>query len=590
MKKSLPAAIALVLAFFFISGCNKTPPGEPTIPPPPSPPIEGLEGIDLEDYLGKEPLKVSKDPKLLEVLWFEYIHPGVLNIVNGGIKYKGVSEIDPLNIARYLNYQMQREGVLEEAEFYKDPYLSYGVPLRKLEEYSERYFNVRINFKDYPNKSELYVDEASGICYFYPNGTYADLAKVAYNDINSWPNFMLDHVAIYEDGVYIATCLLQTYQGIDGELYEYKLVFKQREDDSFYFVMADGKYPKTNKISVTGRYSPMGETLMGQLPNVVYILEDLGQAVVLDQLQPTYREYHTLDLATGKTVSIFRVDHSIQKPIRFAQMIGEKLVVISDKTIYISDCRSQEETVIKLPDKLVESIRAVNEYEDYSSITISAALDKLALADQEGIKLFDLKTNKMTLIPDTAPKQDEDDMMANEGYGELRFVADGSKLWATKFGYEWRVGYMLYSIAEETAKLYPYGGGYGARDLYYGDQVLLIDHTHKGEALENKAVLVDFASGEALVQEISPHEALSGELRTNGKQAVSLAYKPIGQGMVRIKLYSLYILDNKKIDFKEHDLQVTAPSVSGMVSYLTENGQIYLKISYLDEHFGIIVR
>lgn len=590
MKKYALTTMALILAVLFITGCNKIPKEETTVPPPPSPPIEGLEGIDLEDYLKREPQKVSKDPKLLEALWVEYIHPGVLNIVNGGIKYKGVSEIDPLNIARYLNYQMQREGVLEEAEFYKDAYLSYGVPLRKLEEYSERYFNVRINFKDYPNKSEMYVDEASGICYFYPNGTYDDLAMVAYNDINSWPNFMLDNVAIYEDGIYIATCYLQTYQGIEGELYEYKLVFKQREDESFYFVMADGKYPKTNKISVTGRYSPLGETLMEELPNTQYILEDLGQIVVLDQQGPTYREYHTRDLATGKTLNVFRVENSIQKPIRFAQMVGEKLVVIADRKIYINDCRSKEESVIELPNKLMDSIKPVNEYEEYSSITVSDTLDKLALVDQEGIKIFDLKTDKLTLIPDTAPKHDEEKIVENEGYGLLQFVDGGSKLWATKLGYEWRIGYMLYSLEEETSHFYPYGGGYDARDLYFGDSTLLIGHTKEGEPLENKAVLIDFVSGEALIQEMTAGEILRGDIRTNGKHTVLLTDKPIGQGMVSYKLYSLDILDNKQVDLKEYDLQISAPSVSGIVSYITESGQIYLKTSYLDEHIGIIVR
>lgn len=590
MKNYALAAVALMMAVLLLGGCNRVPQGEPTVPPPPSPPIEGLEGIDLEDYLTREPMKVSKDAKLLESLWVEYIHPGVLNIVNGGIKYKGVSEIDPLNIARYLNYQMQREGVLEESILSKDAYLSYGVPLRKLEDYSERYFNVRINFKDYPNKSEMYVDESTGICYFYPNGSYEDLAKVAYNDIGSWPNYMLDNVAIYDDGIYIATCYLQTYQGIEGELYEYKLVFKQREDESFYFVMADGHYPKTNKISVTGRYSPLGDTVLEKLPDLVYSMEDKGEIVVLDQVSPISREYRTIDLATGKVVHTFRVENSIQKPIRFAKMIGEKLVVISDRTIYVSDCRTREESTIEIPDKLMDSIKRVNEYEEYSSITLSEDLEKLALVDAEGIKIFNLKTDKLHLIPDTAPKLDEDSMLDNEGYGELRFVAGGDKLWATKLGYEWRVGYLLYGIEEESSVFFPYVGGYAARDLYLGEHALLIGHGKEGEILENQLIMVDFASGEATMQEISQSEVLGGDIRSNSQHIISMTSQLIGQGMVKIKLYTLYILDNKQVDFKQHDLLITAPSVAGIVSYLTEDGQIYLKVSYLDEHIGIIVR
>lgn len=590
--------LCLILAALLLAACAQTQApfssgsgevGEPSQSEPQAPDQQpsgfAPETRDLRAVIGLPAEEHIDDPEFLSEIWNGYVFDTFINIANGFAEFSQVEEIPRIELIRYLNIKMQRQG--EEGVWtpgaQKGDTMGYSVPLERLEEYCARYFGRSVDFTGGRDQGgDYFYDEGEGLVYFYPASTADSFDVPPYDSIEEWPNWRLNYVDRVEGGLYIANVSRTHVASLDemNELYTSHFILKKREDGSFYFVGLVGVWPDTHRVELEGSYREL--TLPEEFENGIFLCEgdQPDTAVFWRNATDSSLELMLGNLLTGEVLSRRMIEYPGEYSIAFLEKRGGRIIAATGRQMGVfgldlSEIRPMADYPADLRNALGGSARL-------RSFDFLADLSLMSFSDGEGIKIYNLKTGELTLVPGTEPYEPEGRDVEWTGYGDAMFVLGGKKLFATQLGYEWCNGYLLYDLESGETIAYPYGGGYSIGRLVTDTGALLMNHSDRSDNDRKATWRIDFKTG--LAEEIP--ETFEGEMgfyhSGDSRYSARMNTRIAGDRMERATILRVDVETGEEVPL---DLVVTAPNGSTRMLGTTEGGSVYVSVSYLGERY-----
>ena len=572
------AILAAVLLVLGLAACNREPEAEAA----PNLPAEGPGGFmdELEAGGGGER---TENPEELQALWEAYIYPVFTSISNYTRGFESLEDIPMRDLCDYLRGRMFWHYDTEGMD--KDEY----TPVEKLETYCERYFGGTVDFRQ--NREDLW--------YYYDAQT--DRASSGnlrmdrdepgrYDDLQAFPQCALDAVAYYPDGWVIATCTSYANTDIEADRYSLnkRFLMREREDGSLYFVACDYAFDATDRIRLSGDYQELTMPVMDM--DIIMPGPAADSFVAGWRNKDNSQVYGTLDMYTGVAEEgiTLAADGSDAARIRHAGLTGDTYVVMTGEKLLAF--KGDLGVVLSWDAHPTWLMDAVDDADRLANVCFSPDLARVSVCAAEGVRVFEVATGESMLVPDTARKWDDRDIMSGEAYSGGDFVAGGSKLFCMKVGYEWTVGYLLYDLGTGESLYYPYSSGYGRTSRLTDGGYFLANYDVGLE--EGEPIYIDFETGEVFPVPAfaSQDMEMSGiYVSTPGHYRVELYPVGVPGGHNEsIVSYHVRVLDTATGQTRDTGCVLEAPGSAYMKVAATSDGRAYVQATYLGEHVAFV--
>lgn len=586
MKRFLIFVFALLLAVTACvrSGPELSKPSDGSGTPSQEAPEGGDGALRPEELLSVPAAERITEPGFLNEIWNGYVFDTFINIANGFQEFSRLEEIPQLELMRYLNIKMQRAG--EDAGAWtpgvqRGDMMCYSLPREKLSEYCERYFGRAVDFTVSRGEQYSYDAEQDRV-YFYPASTADSFEVLDYSSIAEWPYWRLNFVDRLDGEIYIANVSQTHVSSIDemNELYTSNFILQRREDGSFYFLALVGVWPETHRVTLEGDYRELPYIKAVERGSFLCGGTEPDTAVFQQPLDGISLELTLVRLSTGEVLAQRTIEYPGETSIGFLDKRGDRIVAATGKRLGVYGLDLSEiRPFSEFPEELQN---ALGDDGQPRSLDFLPDLSRMSFVDDEGVKVYDFDTGKVTLVPGTEPYQPEGKIVAWTGYGSTMLVMGGEKVFAVKFGYEWTEGYLLYDLKTEESTYYPYGGGYGAGRIVTDTGALLVNHFERGNAETTESFHIDFGTGVVERQE----ESWEGEtpfFRTGaGRYAVREQSGIVGDQMVKTTFLRIDLETGEETPLA---LTVTAPVGSVRVLGAADDGTAYVTVGYLGERY-----
>ena len=219
----------------------------------------------------------------------------------------------------------------------------------------------------------------------------------------------------------------------------------------------------------------------------------------------------------------------------------------------------------------------------------------LTRCDDEGIKLFNLETGEMRLLPDTGRVVLRPEHPDGAQYKYARFVLNGSKLLCWHIGWEWTEGYMIYDLETGQQSYHPHGS---EESMYVGigdAGVYLTGYRRYDDKSPHGYVYIDFKTGESRA---APElEAIWNYFefsyaQSMGRYVVKLALQHVadaGEALAADTLVrKITVLDSHTGEVYDTGCTVTTQGGAYCDAMALPDGRVYLQVTGTEETQGFI--
>lgn len=214
----------------------------------------------------------------------------------------------------------------------------------------------------------------------------------------------------------------------------------------------------------------------------------IGEAdgnIIMEYLPPSYSEEDKpslmlVDLNTLEVRKSVEMESSIpdsyHTPVSHTKMAGDKVIVCFREYVSVMDKSLEPIDKIQLPESIISISKREETYDDdyrrityYGGYDISSDLKKIVYVDETGIKQYDLKTGKETLLVRNIHNED---ILKGFEFWTPRFIADDKKVIVNKLGYEYSLGYAICSIDDQSLQMLNLFTQDSMNDIYYDTGLL----------------------------------------------------------------------------------------------------------------------
>ncbi|MEG1971827.1 MAG: hypothetical protein RR315_01615, partial [Oscillospiraceae bacterium] len=419
-------------------------------------------------------LKTASDSEILTYFWENYIDDTSFTIVNGG-GFASVDEISPGNMCSYLYLKIQRDGKaidIKNAKDYKNNEIQ--VPAELMKAYAKKYFGdidlVKL-CEENPQKGGRYLPESDA--FTFDNVHSPDsLPKVSYNQIEEFPNSMLESVSFYSDDTVIVKRKGTHISALKPkeEFVYFDIKLKKRGENDYYFVSAVESYTKTDYIKIDGEYKTLNipknlssECVFKCENDFLYYSQNNGIKAEIFKL--------TYNNSSVEKIAEFPIN-SNDTYFKFLRQNQEKAAFTDNKSVFL----------LNFADKTVESKKIPQNGGEYVE-DISSDFEKLIMrSDLNPIYILDLKTGEKTVLEATRVENKGENPMQQQRYADAKFVLNDKKVLAALYGYEAGNGYSLIDLQSGKNKFFDNTLGFETISIVT-DEFLLAQNVMSGNKI-----------------------------------------------------------------------------------------------------------
>ncbi|MGI6224731.1 MAG: hypothetical protein ACOYJ1_00605 [Peptococcales bacterium] len=520
IKKNIVLVLAMLL-FIVVVGCNKQSNVPLQVQNPESLKHEEErettkqeETLDSVDNTNPEVVEREygdiTDPVELEKLWQEYFYDSITTIGNTR-EFNSPEEINPLNVAEFSWFKYVAEHGKDSLELARKDSSLRLFPLDLVLKYANRYFNL--DSLDVTKIEDNYYDSEKQAFLF---NLGSEQKRPSYTDNNSW-GIHLDKVTRNKDGSITAVMVsYDTYQTRRVELTK-TFTLKERPDSSLYFKDGRWEYINNHLVSITGDYQHFAkiEGFDGYYEELSMLGED-NNRLIMAKLSYGKKKDAALLLVNLDTMQVEKkLDLDTNLAFSDINMSGDKIVVrLKDKIILFDKSLKQSQEML-LPETIKKTIEREPKYDNFGmpdiyfgGYDISKDLNRIAYADEIGVKLFNIAENSEVLLSSTVPIEGSE-LINSSFHSNPRFVDNDRKVITTMTGYESTMGYTLCDLEDGSSKSYGISAEASSTGFIRYDTGLLevnayINNEEK-QIGENKTLYLDFKKGtvkEIFIEEV----------------------------------------------------------------------------------------
>ncbi|MDX9871294.1 MAG: hypothetical protein RBT41_02600 [Clostridia bacterium] len=507
MKKILILFLAVLLCL--LGGCQKTKVNAPPAEPDPGAVMEEPE--DPPESAVLLPVGEITDNAILQKLWEEYFYHTIANVGNTR-QFNSAAEIEPMNIAQFAWHKYDTEhgrNTLEQEE----GRFSRIFPLETALDYIKRYFNLdSLDVSQINKNSGQYDPERQAFLF---NLGEENKFIPYYNSGRDW-SIKLTSVVKNADGTVTAVLTHFDYQHKDRAEYTRTYTLQEREDGSLYFLTGKWEYINNNLAKLSGDYQRF-DMIAGfnADPQEIWKLQELrllgefGGKVLFTQTSYNEGSDGALLLVNPDKMA---VEKRLSLPgkiyISDVRLLDDKVLVYLNDRFIVTDPELSATREILLPTALAARIAREEKYDIngipdiyFGGYDVSADLQKIAYADEIGLKLLDLADGSEKLLAESVPVKS--DLMKASYHRSPRFVADEQKVITTMTAYEGTMGYTLCDLNTGEVRKYDISSEGSSTGAIRYDNGLLEVNAYQREGTY-KSLYLDFRTGE--VQELAVNE------------------------------------------------------------------------------------
>lgn len=572
--------IMLIIFTFIITGCNDY---QPKISESESrTPIQKVEASEPQKMENKGPvlLEVSTNPEILTTFWDEYLLDASMTIANGQSQWESFDEIRDRMYCQFLYLKMQENK--DTADIVLDGELR--IKREKFEEYSNRYFNAIPDFNHRIGFNASYHIEDDTVRF---NADGISVITTKYNDHSSYPRSSLESISFYDDNSIIASLLNPTE--IKGEEYYVQkyIKMKQHEDGAYYFVSLLREEPETDFLRIDGEYKTLPKWEFNDLGSFQGFINNT-QGVFISMSYKgtifTLVDFSTSEILKTDVASLPNHLPNTGYPKGNITSTEDYFIVRYDDIVqYINRDFTGEIQTYSLP------IEHLFEVEGFEIQSTSADISQLTYitSDEKGFYLYDIASDKSTLIPTTARYKSNNGIAEWIGVRYPEFTDDDKKIISKHIEWEWLAGYSVYDI--ETGK----NVFFDASEL--GDQessyYISVDNGIVFEAWDEETNEISYFRFDFDTMELHPFQSYKEFLfpKSNSFQnacrpfmaTVNNPYSWEGGDTLISNEIKLVSLDDLSVD--NTGVSVVFPGYLSPRLYTAPNGDIYAHATYYGE-------
>ncbi|MGI6451418.1 MAG: hypothetical protein ACOX3R_14515 [Desulfitobacteriia bacterium] len=591
----IPKKVTLVLLLILgliLTGCSAN---SASVLPPGGEQNQGHNNNQNHNQNQNQAMELT-DPLELEKLWQEYIYDAIPTIGNTR-EFSSPEEIDQGAIAKFCWLKYVEENGTAGLQTVSEESTLLLFPLETALQYAQRYFNTdNLKVEEIPD----YDYDAERQAFTFGEGSKRP--KPHRRERNSW-GMELEKVVRNPDGTITAT-LLRYNNYLKNKRLECTLTFtlKQRSDGSKYFVSGKKEYIDNHLVTISGEYTVF-EKINGfeGNPQELYMLGQAGEQVLLAHVPYAEEEQRKLMHLDFKTMTIVK-EREIAPGFSSGDLkfTGDKIIICTKDKVLAFTPELEPLAELALPQFLTAKINREVTYSQqhfpevfFGGYDISADLSRIVYADEIGLKLLDLKTERETLLAQTVPIPDSE-LLNNSYHWQPKFVAHEQKVITTMSGYEFNLGYTICDLVKGTATKLDIGSYQTTGRIRSDSGLLEVNNwSYDEEAQEGiyQTLYLDFQSGVVSVLELeNPRD--TGYIRFEDMSYVGQDYAAFvtSQTDNRDNANSQYFLSRinlKTLTVEPEIVTVTAtqPHILGVL----ESGQIIFWYDLFPTESGVCI-
>lgn len=339
----------------------------------------------------------------------------------------------------------------------------------------------------------------------------------------------------------------------------------------------------------------------------------IGEAdgnIIMAYLPPTYdeEELPSIMLVESDTLNnpiTYLLDSPDQNlpewPVSHVKMAGDKILVCFEKHILVLNNELRRVERIPLPEAIVQKAGRGQTFDENENVItyfggydISNDMMKIVYTDEEGIKLYDIKSDKEVLLTKNVNIEDR---LKRYIYGSPRFIANDTRIIANKKGYEYSLGYVIYDIADGSLKTVDLLTESGPNNVYYDTGLLepgVAVYNAETDKYERKRIYLDFESGDVTElqaeKEAYEHYLFQDNAYVGENYAAFVTYvwdDDNDESETKNDTYYINRLNLKTME-TENDIMVIkggGPQILGVLA----DGRVLFRYTYKDSESGVCI-
>lgn len=525
-------------------------------------------------------LKTTSDSETLSYFWENYIDDTSFTIVNA-TGFEDASKIKSGNLCSYLYLKIQRDGAdkgIINADDYKNHEIM--VPAELMKAYAKKYFN------DIDLVKICTENPKSGGRYFPGSDTFSfdnvyspeRLPEVAYNQIEEFPNYMLESVSFYSDDTVVIRRRDESVFAIkpQEEFVYFDIKLKKRGENDYYFLSAVQSYTKTDYIKIDGEYKAVDIPVDLSSEYIFKCENDSLYYSKNDGLKAEIFKF-TFDSGSNEKIAEFAID-SGDTFFKFLKANGDFFAFTDNKAVYLLNLR--DSTVIK-----EEIINSSETYIEDISLDFARVIVR---TENEPLYILDIKTGGKTVLEATTTTNSEKNIMAHTRYANGKFVLNDKKIIVGMYGYESGGGYSLISMDSGKSKFFDVLGGYETINVVT-DKYLIAMNVMGDKTICD--IKIDFETESLTNFNERPVDYVDNSytLINPSRGQYSVGIKRIEKLDENIGLYTLDVVNYLTDEKISKEITIRAPRDLIRVIAITPDTKILASINYMGEKYGLLI-